>query len=149
MTTRVSAATGAMAITVLLWASAFVAIRYVDRQLQPGALALGRLAVGSVALGVVMLIRGERPPTGRALGFTVICGVLWFGVYNLALNAGERAVDAGTSALLVNIGPPRWPDPQGRVSTDAACRLRDRICWCSRDRDWRIKQRIQPTDRGS
>jgi drug/metabolite transporter (DMT)-like permease len=100
-----SAATGAMAITVLLWASAFVAIRYVDRHLQPGALALGRLVVGSIALGAVMLIRGERPPTGRALGFTAICGVLWFGVYNLTLNAGERAVDAGTSALLVNIGP--------------------------------------------
>jgi drug/metabolite transporter (DMT)-like permease len=94
-----------MAITVLLWASAFVAIRYVDRHLAPGALALGRLAVGALALGLVMIARRERPPSGRALGLSAICGVLWFGAYNLSLNAGERAVDAGTTALLVNIGP--------------------------------------------
>jgi drug/metabolite transporter (DMT)-like permease len=35
----------------------------------------------------------------------VICGVLWFGIYNIALNAGERRVDAGTAAMLVNIAP--------------------------------------------
>lgn len=34
-----------------------------------------------------------------------MCGVLWFGAYNLALNAGERHVDAGTAAMLVNVGP--------------------------------------------
>ena len=32
-------------------------------------------------------------------------GVLWFGVYNVALNAGERVVDAGTAAMVINIGP--------------------------------------------
>jgi drug/metabolite transporter (DMT)-like permease len=31
--------------------------------------------------------------------------VLWFGGYNVLLNAGERHVDAGTAAMLVNIGP--------------------------------------------
>jgi drug/metabolite transporter (DMT)-like permease len=35
----------------------------------------------------------------------VACGVLWFGVYNVALNAAERQVDAGTASLLVNTGP--------------------------------------------
>ena len=32
-------------------------------------------------------------------------GVLWFGVYNLALNQGERHVDAGTAAMLIQISP--------------------------------------------
>jgi drug/metabolite transporter (DMT)-like permease len=31
--------------------------------------------------------------------------VLWFGLYNVALNAGEQRVDAGTAAMLVNTGP--------------------------------------------
>jgi drug/metabolite transporter (DMT)-like permease len=34
-----------------------------------------------------------------------VCGLLWFAGYNLALNAAERRVDAGTAAMLVNIGP--------------------------------------------
>jgi drug/metabolite transporter (DMT)-like permease len=31
--------------------------------------------------------------------------VAWFGLYNLALNAAERHLDAGTAALLVNVAP--------------------------------------------
>jgi drug/metabolite transporter (DMT)-like permease len=34
-----------------------------------------------------------------------LCGALWFGVYNVALNEAERRVDAGTAAMLVNVGP--------------------------------------------
>ena len=40
----------AVAITLLLWASAFVAIRHLGHTFSPGALSLGRLLVGSVAL---------------------------------------------------------------------------------------------------
>ena len=32
-------------------------------------------------------------------------GVLWFGVYNVALNAGEQPVDAGTAAMLIQVSP--------------------------------------------
>jgi drug/metabolite transporter (DMT)-like permease len=35
----------------------------------------------------------------------VVIGVLWFGVYNVALNQGEHHVDAGTSAMLIQISP--------------------------------------------
>jgi hypothetical protein len=35
----------------------------------------------------------------------VFCGIFWFGIYNVALNEAERRVDAGTAAMLVNIGP--------------------------------------------
>ncbi len=35
----------------------------------------------------------------------LVCGIVWFGVYNLALNAGERRVDAGTAAMIVYISP--------------------------------------------
>ncbi len=95
----------AVGVTVALWASAFVAIRYADRELSPGALALGRLLVGSLALGLLVLIRREPLPDRRQLGGIVVCGVLWFGVYNVALNAAETRIDAGTAAMLVNVGP--------------------------------------------
>jgi drug/metabolite transporter (DMT)-like permease len=96
---------GTVGLTIALWASAFVVIRFADRQLSPGALALGRLAVGSLALGLLVLARRERLPSGRDLMGVLVCGVLWFGVYNVALNAAERRIDAGTAAMLVNVGP--------------------------------------------
>ncbi|WP_207127727.1 DMT family transporter [Actinocatenispora comari] len=130
----------AAAVTVLLWASAFVAIRHVGTQLSAGPLALGRLVVGSVVLGVLVAgqslrqrsaaRRGTGPaaapaggagpggrapatarrrgggwPRGRAWLGVVGCGLAWFGMYNVALNAAERRVDAGTAAMLVNVGP--------------------------------------------
>ena len=98
----VVSAVGAM---VCLWASAFVAIRFADRELPPGALALGRLLVGSAALGLLVAVRRAPLPGRRQLAGIVVCGVLWFGLYNVALNAAERRVDAGTAAMLVNVGP--------------------------------------------
>ena len=98
-------ALGAALVTVVLWASAFVGIRAVAADLSPGSLALGRLLVGTIALGTVVLIRRPRRPSRRALPFIVASGVLWFALYNVVLNAGERYVDAGTAAMLVNVGP--------------------------------------------
>jgi drug/metabolite transporter (DMT)-like permease len=95
----------AAAVTVLVWSSAFVGIRYAGRHLGPGPLALGRLVVGSIALGALVLARRESMPLRRALAGMVICGLLWFGLYNVALNTAERHLDAGIAALLVNVGP--------------------------------------------
>ena len=92
-------------LTVLLWASAFVAIRHLGPRLSPGPLALGRLVVGSVVLGAVTATRRWVPPTRSQWARVVVCGLLWFGGYNVALNAAERRVDAGTASMLVNIGP--------------------------------------------
>jgi drug/metabolite transporter (DMT)-like permease len=92
-------------VTVLLWASAFVAIRHVGQVVSPGPLTLGRLLAGSVVLGLVMLGRRRPLPARRFWPRLVICGVLWFGLYSVALNAAERRIDAGTASMLVNIGP--------------------------------------------
>jgi drug/metabolite transporter (DMT)-like permease len=95
----------AVAVTLLLWSSAFVAIRHLGGSFSPGALSLGRLLVGSLALGVVLLLRGWRTPRRRDWPSLVAIGVLWFGLYNVALNAGERRVDAGTAAMLIQLSP--------------------------------------------
>ncbi len=100
-----AAALLAVAVTVLLWASAFVGIRYVAPHLSPGPLALGRLAIGTVALGALVAVRRAPLPRGRDWWPVIAVGVLWFGVYNVALNAGERVLDAGTAAMVVNVAP--------------------------------------------
>jgi len=98
-------ALGAALVTVVLWASAFVGIRAAAIDFSPGALALGRLIVGSIALGVVVALRRPTWPTRATIVPILVSGVLWFGVYNLALNAAEREVDAGTASMLVNVAP--------------------------------------------
>ncbi|MGY1772533.1 DMT family transporter [Blastococcus sp. SYSU D00813] len=95
----------AVVVTVLAWASAFVGIRAVGEDLSPGALALGRLLVGTAVLGVLALGRGWVAPTRREWGLLAVCGVGWFAVYNVALNAAEQHLDAGTTSLLANVGP--------------------------------------------
>ncbi|MEU9539904.1 DMT family transporter [Streptomyces mirabilis] len=98
-------AAGAATVTVVLWASAFVSIRSAGAAYSPGALALGRLLAGSVALGAFCLVRGEGWPPRAAWRGIAISGLLWFGFYMVVLNWGEQQVDAGTAALVVNIGP--------------------------------------------
>ncbi|WP_028921125.1 DMT family transporter [Pseudonocardia acaciae] len=96
----------AVGFTVLAWASAFVAIRWVGHSYDPGPLALGRLLVGTVGLGALMLARRAWVrPTRREWLLVALCGLAWFAVYNVALNAAEQRVDAGTTAMLVNVGP--------------------------------------------
>jgi drug/metabolite transporter (DMT)-like permease len=99
-------ALAAALVTVTLWASAFVGIRAATPDLGAGPLALARLLAGGLVLGLILLARGERlvPPRPAWRGIAV-CGVLWFAAYNVLLNAGERHVDAGTAAMLVNVGP--------------------------------------------
>jgi drug/metabolite transporter (DMT)-like permease len=92
-------------VTLVLWASAFVAIRHLAGSFSPGSLSLGRLAVGAVCLGAVALGRGLVRPTGHQWVSLVTIGVLWFGVYNVTLNWGEQHVDAGTAVMLIQVSP--------------------------------------------
>ena len=98
-------AAAAALVSVVLWASAFVSIRSAGAAYAPGALALGRLLSGALALGALCLVRREGPPPRAAWPGIAISGLLWFGVYMVVLNWGEQQVDAGTAALVVNVGP--------------------------------------------
>lgn len=95
-------------MTLVLWASAFVAIRHLVEAFSPGALSLGRLLIGSLVLGLFILRPGAPRlirPTRSEWARLVAIGLLWFGFYNIALNAGERLVDAGTAAMLIQVSP--------------------------------------------
>ncbi len=96
----------AASFTVLAWASAFVVIRFVGQEYSPGGLSVGRLTIASLCLTAIMAVRRVWVPmSGREWALVTLIGVLWFGVYNVALNAGEQLVDAGTAAMLIQLAP--------------------------------------------
>ena len=97
-------------VTIVLWASAFVVIRSSGAHLSPGPMALARVGVATLVL-TPFVLRGRQgagpllPRSWRQWLPVVGYGTLWFAGYNVALNAAERHVDAGTAALLVNVAP--------------------------------------------
>ena len=54
---------------------------------------------------MVARARREGWPPRAAWPGIVTSGMLWFGVYMVALNWGEQKVDAGTAAIVVSSGP--------------------------------------------
>jgi drug/metabolite transporter (DMT)-like permease len=99
----------AVAFTLVTWASAFVAIRHLGETVPPGSLSLGRLVIAVIALGVMVQVSvpaaRRRLPTRREWPLIALGGVSWIGIYNVALNEAERRIDAGTAALIIQIGP--------------------------------------------
>lgn len=98
----------AIAITLLTWSSAYVAIRHAVRGFPPASLALIRFGIASATLAALTLptrrfsLRGI--PRRDLLGFLLI-GLVAIAIYHPALNAGERTVGAGAASLLINTGP--------------------------------------------
>lgn len=98
----------AILLTVLMWASTFVIMRWSAPDISPGPLALLRLLAGSAALTLLVLwARRGRPslPRGRGLALTAAFGVIWFAVYTLVFNWAGHFLDAGTVAMVVNLAP--------------------------------------------
>lgn len=92
---------------VVLWASAFVVIRTTGQHLSPGAMTLGRLVAATLVITPFVLRSGLRGrlPRGRDWLLVAAYGVLWFAIYTTSVNAAELHLDAGTTALLVNLAP--------------------------------------------
>ena len=95
----------AVALTVVLWASAFPAIRAALDGFSAVELSVLRLFVASLALACVAPRFEPRRPARRDIPALVAAGALGMSAYQLLLNAGEQTVTAGTASLLVSIGP--------------------------------------------
>lgn len=94
-----------MAVTLVLFACAFVAIRAALPGFSVGGLSLGRLVVASVMMACVAPLFGVRMPSRAHLARIVACGLTGMAGYQVLLNAGERTVSAGTASMVVNTGP--------------------------------------------
>jgi drug/metabolite transporter (DMT)-like permease len=95
----------AVAVTVVLWATAFAAIRAALEDYTAAELSVLRLAVASLALAGVVAVAGRGRPASRDLPRLALVALTRMSAYQLLLNAGEQTVDAGTAALLVSTGP--------------------------------------------
>ncbi|WP_348002742.1 DMT family transporter [Pseudolysinimonas sp.] len=90
---------------VVLWASAFPAIRVAAPAMGVIGLSFARLAVAAITLVVVALIVRARMPKLRDLGWIAACGFFGMAAYQLLLNWGELSVPAGTASIIVAAAP--------------------------------------------
>lgn len=105
-THHVSASTWlAIVVALLLWASAFAGIRAGLRSYSPGQVALLRFATASIVLLVYAIFKRMPLPRRRDLPRIAIAGLLGITVYHVALNYGERTVEAGPAALIIATVP--------------------------------------------
>lgn len=90
---------------VLLWASAFPAIRIAAHDMGPVGLSFTRLLVATMTLLVVAAVVRARLPRARDLGWIIGCGFFGMTAYQLLLNWGEVFVPAGTASIIVAAAP--------------------------------------------
>lgn len=95
----------ALTATVVLWASAFPAIRVGLPGLGVAGLSVWRLVVASLALLLIAPLVKVRPPARRDLLLVLLTGFAGMAAYQVLLNWGEVHVAAGTASLLVAIAP--------------------------------------------
>lgn len=95
----------AIATTLILWSSAFAAIKVGLRAYSPGEVALLRFGTASIVLGVYAIATGMRLPRREDRSRIALAGVLGITVYHVALNYGEQTVSAGAASLIIAAAP--------------------------------------------
>lgn len=90
---------------LVLWSSAYIGIRHALVRYSPENLAFLRYLTASAAFGIVSIFNKVRLPALKDLAGISAIGFLNFTLYNLLLNYGETRVGAGTSSLIINMGP--------------------------------------------
>lgn len=95
----------AIALTLLLWSSAFAGIKVGLTGYGPGELALLRFGTASLVLGAYALITRMPLPAWRDMPRIALAGALGITVYHVALNFGEQSVSAGAASLIIAAGP--------------------------------------------
>jgi drug/metabolite transporter (DMT)-like permease len=96
---------GALAVTVVFWASAFPGIRAALPAYPPGELALLRFLVASGVLLIFAAVTRMSPPRVADLPAIVGLGLLGVTAYHVLLNFGEVTVTAGAASMLIALVP--------------------------------------------
>jgi drug/metabolite transporter (DMT)-like permease len=92
-------------VSIVLWATAFPAIRVAVADYDPATLTAARLLVASAALAVASPFLKVGRPRRPDVPLIVLSGMLGMAGYQLLLNWGERTVTAATAALLIATSP--------------------------------------------
>lgn len=95
----------ALAITILFWASAFVAIRASLASYTPEEMATFRFIIASATLVGIAVWKGIRKPELRDIPGFLAMGFLSVPMYHVLLNYGELTVTAGSASFIINTTP--------------------------------------------
>ena len=95
----------ALGVTIVIWASAFAAIRAGLEGYSPGHLALLRFLVGSTLLVLYAAATRMPRPDRRDLPAILLGGVLGFFGYHVGLAFGQVTVEAGSASLIISSVP--------------------------------------------
>lgn len=95
----------AASVTVVAWASAFVAIRMAVRSFPPQEVAFLRFLSAAVALVALGAVRRMPLPAPRDLPALALLGLVGHAAYNLLLAAGQAKVPAATAAFVISSAP--------------------------------------------
>ena len=90
---------------MLVWASAFAAIRVALRSYEPAAFASLRLIVAGLAFVALAPLVGLRLPGRADWPRFVLAGAIGMTLYQLLLGFGEEDIAAGTASLLIATSP--------------------------------------------
>jgi drug/metabolite transporter (DMT)-like permease len=94
-----------LATTLVLWASAFVGIRFALRAYDPVDLAVLRFGAASGILLLIGRLQGVRLPARADFWRLLWLGASGIALYNVALNRGEQTATAGEASFIVNTVP--------------------------------------------
>ena len=92
-------------ITVVLWASAFPAVRYTLGYFSPVALMLYRFIIASLFLLAYCFVKKIKPPKIQDLPLFILAGFSGLFLYMWAFNAGTVTVPAGISSFIISSAP--------------------------------------------
>lgn len=92
-------------ITLSLWSSAFVGVRYVMNDYDPFEFAFLRLCFATLTLGVIVKLAGARFLTFRQSLPFAMTGFLGAGLYFSFINLGQVTLGATEACVLINTIP--------------------------------------------
>ncbi|MEM6429891.1 MAG: DMT family transporter, partial [Deinococcota bacterium] len=95
-----------MLVLVILWGSAFPAIKLALTGMTPGHFTLLRFLVASLCFVVYGLVRRQRLlPAAKDLAYIFLLSILGVSFYHSALNFGQAKVSAGAASLIIATAP--------------------------------------------
>jgi drug/metabolite transporter (DMT)-like permease len=103
--TRDVAAVSAVVVTILIWASAFPAIRAGLEAFGPVELGAVRFAIAGLPAALYLLITRPGWPRGGEKWRILTGGVFFVALYTVLLNIGEETVSAGAAAFIISVNP--------------------------------------------
>jgi drug/metabolite transporter (DMT)-like permease len=102
---RDATAIGSVVITILIWASAFPAIRAGLESFGPIELGALRFAIAGVPAALYLLITRPGWPKGGEIWRILTGGIFFVALYTVLLNIGEQTVSAGPASFIINVNP--------------------------------------------